>query len=128
MLIRSCGGGFFKAWLVGDGNRGALRVEQILLAGTKAQLNEGSGVGKDLRLPVVIALKASEGVARCLIPLTTSFAVEVMLADQGLLDFNGAVAVDRLLAAELGLADYGNASLAVSPASAGYGARCGLVP
>jgi len=38
---------------------------------------------------VVVALEAGERVSGRLIPHAASFAVEIMLADQGLLDLNG---------------------------------------
>ncbi len=106
-----------------DSNCGALRVEQILLAGTKTKFDEGSGVRKDFRLPVVIALKAGKSVARCLVPLAGSFAVEVVLADQRLLNLNGAVSADGLLATKLGLAGCGDVGFAVALAGAACSGR-----
>jgi hypothetical protein len=43
---------------------------------------------------VIIALVAGEGIASGLIPLAGGFAVQVMLANQRLLNFNGALLVD----------------------------------
>lgn len=41
LLVRSAGGGSFNTALIWDGYGSALRVEQILLAGAEAQLDEG---------------------------------------------------------------------------------------
>ena len=109
MLVRSASsirrGRIFQCRTDRDGDGGALRIEQILLAGAKAELDEGSGVGKYLRLPVIIVLEAGEGIAGGLIPLAGGFAVEIVLANQRLLNFDGAGLVDGLLATELGLDD-----------------------
>ena len=96
-------GGAVEAGLIrrhGDG--GALRVQQILLAGAEAQLDQRAGVREDLGLPVVVVLEADECFARGLVPFAGGFALEVVFADQRLLDFQGAGRVDGLLAVEAG--------------------------
>src|ERR1039458_8369445 len=122
-LVRATLGGAVEAKGHRDG--GALRVEQILLAGAETQLDQSAGVGEDLGLPVVVALEAGECVAGGLVPFAGGVALEVALADQRVLNLKGAGLVDGLLAVEAGFAAPGSSPRALGCATAGHGGRVG---
>src|SRR5215472_14081718 len=76
-----------------------LRVEQAAVVGPKAQLDQGAGVGGDLRLPAVVRLIAEHGFLRRLVPDARGLTAEVMLADQRVLDGDRPLFVDAALSA-----------------------------
>ena len=59
------------------------------MAGPESQHDKSARVRKYFGLPVVVALETGERISGCLVPRTSSFAVEVVLAIERLLDLKG---------------------------------------
>ena len=70
----------------------------MIFARTKTQLDQRARVGHLLALPSVVGLVAAHGVFAGLIPAAGGFSVQVMFADQGLLNGSGSFGIDFLLA------------------------------
>src|SRR5947208_14528235 len=68
---------------------------------SQTQLDDGARIGRDLGLPSVFGLVARHGGLSTGIPLSIGLAVEVFLADQGLLDIAGPGFINLLLAVAL---------------------------
>jgi hypothetical protein len=94
-----CRGHGLGSWRVGNGRHRALGIQQMVLAGTQAQLDESAGIGDALTLPAVIGLVAAHGFFARLVPCAGGFAGQIMRADQGFLNGLSAFGVDFLLAA-----------------------------
>lgn len=86
---------------VGAGGHGALGIEQTVVAGAKAKLDQGTRVRDGLILPAVVGLEAAESVFRSRIPLPGWLAGHVVLANESFLDLMGAFRINLLLALHL---------------------------
>jgi len=71
----------------------------MLVVWTQPQFYEGPCIGDSLALPSIVGLIPLHRVLRRIIPDTGGFAVQVMLADQRLLNLSRALCIDLLLAA-----------------------------
>jgi len=67
----------------------------------EAELNQSTRIGGGLGLPSLVGLIALHGSLGGRIPFSGRLSVEVVLADQGLLNFAGALGINHLLAALL---------------------------
>src|SRR5436305_10101917 len=68
---------------------------------SQAQLDDGARIGRDLGLPSIFGLVTRHGGLGAGIPLSVGLAIEVFLADQGLLDIAGPGFINLLLAMAL---------------------------
>src|SRR5207302_4269053 len=85
----------------------AFRVEQVVGIRTEAKFDEGARVRNGFRLPTVVSLISLNGALRFLVPDARRFALQIMFANQSLLDLEGALRVGLLLAAlPTGLASF----------------------
>ena len=75
------------------------RIQQMLVIWTQPQFYEGPCIGDSLALPTIVGLIPLHRILRGIIPDTGGFAVQVMLADQRLLNLSRALCIDLLLAA-----------------------------
>ena len=64
----------------------ALRIQQMVVAGSKPKADESARIRYGFRLPAVIGLIAAHGVFAGLIPGSRRLAAHIMLADQRFLD------------------------------------------
>ncbi len=81
-----------------------LRIQQALMVGSQAQLDERPGIGRQLGLPAIGGLVAGQGVAGGRVPGAGRLAAKVMLANEGALNFRGALLVDAALTVGAGRA------------------------
>ena len=88
-------------WCVGHGGHRALRIQQVILARSQAQLDQRARVGNGLALPAVVRLIAAHGLFAGLVPRAGGFSAHVVLADQRFLNCLRPLGVDFLLAARL---------------------------
>ena len=70
----------------------------MIFAGAQTKLDQRTGIRDLLALPSVVGLVAAHGVFAGLIPASGGFSVQVVFADQGLLDGSGSFGIDFLLA------------------------------
>ncbi len=77
----------------------AFGIEQVVVAGAEAEFDQGAGIGSCFRLPALGSLVALHGGLRGAIPGTGGFAIEIVLSNQGFLNFAGARRINYLLAA-----------------------------
>lgn len=75
------------------------RIQQMLVIWTQPQFYEGPCIGDSLALPIIVGLISLHSSLRRIVPDTGGFAVQVMLADQRLLNLPRALCIDLLLAA-----------------------------
>ena len=76
----------------------ALRIQQVVVARPQPQADQSPRVGHSLRLPAVVGLIAPHGIFAGLIPRTSRFSAQVVLADQRFLDGLRPLGIDFLLA------------------------------
>ncbi len=81
---------------------GTFRIEQVLVVGTEAQLDQRPRVGDLFALPSMFGLVALHGLLRRVIPGGGWFPAQVVFANQGFLDFLGTLGIDFLLPAFAG--------------------------
>jgi hypothetical protein len=64
---------------------------------TQSQFDQGASIGRSFGLPIVIGLITLHGLLRSVVPHACRFPRQVVLANQSLLDFQGALPVNLLL-------------------------------
>jgi len=99
-----------------DGRRGCERgvfgVDGVGVVGAEAEGLDGAGVGHELGLPAVIGLILLHGGFGGRVPMTVGIFAEIVLADEGGLDFGDALGLNCLLAVKALAARDGGGSLA----------------
>ena len=83
---------------VGRSNISRIGVQQTLVIGSQAELDEGPGIRGDFGLPAIGRLVAGQGVAGGRVPSTCGLPGEVVLVDEGGLDFPRTLGVNPALA------------------------------
>src|SRR5271155_2662312 len=73
------------------------RGQRARMVRSQPQLDQGTGIGRQLRLPPVVSLKFLHGCLRFCVPLPGRLAAEVVLLNQCGLDFFGAVWINPAL-------------------------------
>ncbi len=81
------------------GRHRALRIQQVIVAGTEAKADERSRIRYRLRLPPMVGLITAHGVFAGLIPRSRGLSGHIMFADQRFLDRLRALRINLLLAA-----------------------------
>jgi len=69
----------------------------MLVIWPQSQFDEGASIGSGFGLPIVVRLISLHGLLRRVIPHAGRFPRQVVFANQGLLDFQGAFRVNLLL-------------------------------
>ena len=69
----------------------------MVVIGTQSKFDQGASVGSGFRLPVVVCLISLHRLLRGVVPHARRFPVQIVLANQSLLDFQGALRIDLLL-------------------------------
>src|SRR5512147_1360104 len=80
---------------------GGFGIQQTLTARSETQFDQRTGIGNDLRLPAVVALEFRKGSLGTFIPGARRFTIQVVLTNQGRLNFTGTIRINRLLPAWL---------------------------
>jgi len=70
----------------------------VLLIGAEAEFDESARIRRSLRLPAIIGLVFLHGFLRGIVPDPGGLAVEIMLADKGLLNLSRPLGIDFPLA------------------------------
>lgn len=78
---------------------GAFRVQQMVWAGPEAELDQGARIGDGLGLPSLVGLVTLHGSLGGAVPFSRRFSLEIVLADQGLLNFTSTLGIHHLLPA-----------------------------
>ncbi len=81
------------------GGHRTFRIQQVIVARSQPEFDQGARVGHGLRLPAVVGLIAAQGILCGLGPFAGSLAAEIVLANQRFLNGLRAIGVDFLLAA-----------------------------
>jgi len=71
----------------------------MFVIGPQSQLDQGTSIRRGFRLPIVIRLKTLHCPLGRVIPDSRWFPVEIVLADQSFLNFQGALRINPLLSA-----------------------------
>jgi len=69
---------------------------------SQPQFDQRASVGSGFRLPVIIRLITLHGLLGGVIPYAAGFPAKIVLANQGLLDFQGTLRVNLLLSTPVG--------------------------
>jgi hypothetical protein len=69
----------------------------MLMIRAQSQFDQCASIGRSFGLPVVVGLITLHGLLRSIIPHARRFARQVVLTNQSLLDFQGALPVNLLL-------------------------------
>ncbi len=75
----------------------------MIVIRSQSQFDQGARVGRGFGLPIVIGLIALHRLLRRVVPHAGRFPREVVLANQGFLDFQRALRVDLLLSTNAAL-------------------------
>jgi len=88
-----------RAWPIRDRGHGAFRIQQMVIAGAEAELDQRPRIGYFLVLPAMVGLVTAHGFFAVLVPRAGGLSAQVVLADQGLLNGLSSLGIDFLLAA-----------------------------
>jgi len=69
----------------------------MLMIRAQSQFDQGASIGRGFGLPIVVGLITLHGLLRSIIPYACRFPRQVVLTNQSLLDFQGALPVNLLL-------------------------------
>jgi len=76
---------------------GVFRIQQVFVIGSQSELDECPGVWNHLGLPAVVRLEALHRALRLRIPSSGGGGVQIVLSNQGFLDFLTAGGINLLL-------------------------------